>query len=300
MIPKILHRMWLDQNIMNNEVAPKKYDKFIKSFTNHNPDFIIMFWNMEKVIKLFDNVDIFKYKKVWEKLDHHMKKCDFARYIIMYLYGGIYVDLDFMCFRNLTPLLNRELLLVFEPPESAEIHQQEKCLCNGFIGSIPKHLFWLQWMDFIEKSINNSPLAHVMLTTGPVNFNIFFSQSKYKNTETVNTCDIMPLYVDNGINYVTRDCIYRNNGSKIIKSDDYYKHFQNYTHTKWSEGSGWGSEKLTKKDYNYNHNHDNNTEFFVIDKKSHTKKILTIFVIIIILIIVFFILIMSFINKLYH
>ncbi|XWV25489.1 glycosyl transferase [Tupanvirus deep ocean] len=245
MIPKILHRMWLDKSITNNNYAPKKYDPFIKSFKDHNPDFQVMFWNMERVNQLFDrNPQIAKYKNIWTNLPHHIQKCDMARFIIIYLYGGVYVDLDFMCFKNLSPLLNRELLLVFEPPEHSEIWNDPvpARLYNGFIGSVPRHPFWLDWLDFIVESLKKS--NDVMLTTGPLNFAIFFRQSRYHNIPTINTCDLLPIYLKDNSNYITRNCVDRNHGSNIIKNNDYYKHFGNYTHTKWSEGSGWGNEQL--------------------------------------------------------
>lgn len=245
MIPKILHRMWLDKNVSDNKYAPKKYDRFIESFNHHNPEFTVMFWNMNKVENLFDNnPSIAKYKQTWLNLQHHIQKCDMARFIILYLYGGLYVDLDFMCFKNLSPLLNRQLLLVFEPPEHSEIWQDpiKARLYNGFIGSVPKHSFWLDWLDFIVVSLKST--SDVMYTTGPVNFGIFFDQSRFRDTPTISTCDLLPIYLSNNTNYITKDCINRNFGSKILKNDDYYKTFGNYTHTKWSEGSGWGNEQL--------------------------------------------------------
>jgi inositol phosphorylceramide mannosyltransferase catalytic subunit len=241
--------MWLDKTITNNEHVPKKYNRFIESFNKHNSEFTIMFWNMDKVKKLFDdNPVIAKYKNTWYNLPHHIQKCDMARFIIMYIYGGIYIDLDFMCFKNLSPLLNRDLLLVFEPPEHSEIWKDpiHARLYNGFIGSIPKHQFWLEWLDFIVESIKKT--SDVMHTTGPLNFRIFFNQSRYRNVPLINTCDLLPIYLTNNVNYITRDCIKRNGGSKIISNDDYYKTFGNYTHTKWSEGSGWGNEQLETKE----------------------------------------------------
>lgn len=249
MIPKILHRMWLDKKISNNENAPKKYDPFIKSFDDNNPDFITIFWNMDKVKKLFEEYPIIsKYQTVWKKLPHHIQKCDFARYLIIYLYGGIYIDLDFMCFRNLSPLLERELLLVLEPSEHSKIYQDpiDARLFNGLIGSVPKHQFWLEWIEFIIQSLKKT--SDVMYTTGPINFRLFFNQSKYKNVPLVNTCDLLPIFrSENGKQYITNDCINRNNGSNKI-NNDYYKTFKNYTHTKWSEGSGWGEEQLQPED----------------------------------------------------
>ncbi len=45
-----------------------------------------------------------------------------------------------------------------------------------------------------------------------------------------------------GSQYISKECIDRNNYSNIIKTNKYYKTFKNYTHTKWSEASNWGEE----------------------------------------------------------
>lgn len=243
MIPKIIHRMWLDKNINDNNYAPSKYDKFIKTFNKHNKEFAVEFWNMTRVKNLFDKYPcISKYKSMWYSLPNHIQKCDVARFIILYLFGGIYIDLDFVCFKNLSPLLNREILLVFEPIEHSEIHkdQIERRLYNGFIGSVPNHPFWLEWLDFIIESLKRT--SDVLQTSGPVNFRVFFNQSIYTNIEIVSTCDILPLYVKNNTNYITKDCTHRTRDFV----DNYQNKMNNYVHTKWIEGSGWGAEKLEK------------------------------------------------------
>lgn len=268
MIPKILHRMWLDKSLSNNLTAPKQYDKFVSTFNIRNPDFKILFWNMERINNLFDIYpEIQKYKLLWNKLQYHIQKCDVARYIILYLYGGVYVDLDYTCFKNLSPLLNRELLLVYE---SAEIKPKDiKSISNGFMGSISKHPIWLEWLDFIDLSLHkisnskNSIFGNVMNTTGPHNFGTFFVNSKYSDIELVDTCDIIPLTYEIP-NKIVKECIHRNNNSPIITTDDYYKHFGNYTHTKWLEGSGWMKEHFsdqsdTKQNYSLN-----NSKIFIV------------------------------------
>lgn len=251
MIPKLIHRMWLDKNISNNTTAPNKYHKFIESFNRHNPEFKVEFWNMDRVKRLFDTYPIIrKYKHHWETVPHHIQKCDIARFIILYLFGGLYIDLDFMCFKNLSPLLNRELLLVCEPVEHSEIwHDVIKCrLCNGFIGSIINHPFWLDWLDFIVVSLKRNP-NDVMNTTGPINFRRFYEQSNYRNIQLINTCDILPLYNDNGKVYLARDCKYSNSN---LVNDGYHKKVGNYVHTKWIEGSGWEFEKPASNNTKFN------------------------------------------------
>ena len=239
MIPKILHRMWLDKTISNNNEAPKKYDEFLATFNKHNPEFVVMFWNMDKCKELFKNSAVSKYKSIWENLPHHIQKCDMARYIILYLHGGIYIDLDFTCFRNLSPLLNRDLLLVKEPKE----YSSGTTIHNGFIGSVPHHPFWLEWLNFICDTIKNNGrndmFSEVMQTTGPSNFGVFFYQSKYKNTEVVDMCDILPIYPTENGYAISEECHHRTR----IYSDTYHEKMNNYMHTKWNEGSKWQENK---------------------------------------------------------
>ena len=58
MIPKIIHRMWLDKIVEDNMVPPKKYKPAIETFDKYNPDFKVEFWNMGKVKSLFNKYPI--------------------------------------------------------------------------------------------------------------------------------------------------------------------------------------------------------------------------------------------------
>lgn len=246
MIPKVIHRMWLDRNIDNNTVYPEKYDKFTQSFDKLNPEFTVEFWNNNRVNKLFDDHPaVAKYKSVWKNLPHHIQKCDVARYAILYIYGGVYVDLDFMFYKNISPLLDRELLLVEEPAEHTEAGDPfETKIFNGFIGSVPRHPFWLDWLDFIVKSLDKTD--DVFKTSGPHNFRVFFDQSKYNHTKLVSACEIIPIHFYGKIANV---CLHRNNGSESYGSN-YYETFGNYADTKWADGTGWGDLTLDSTDNN--------------------------------------------------
>lgn len=238
-IPKIIHQMWLDKYVTNNTVAPPRYNPFIKSFIDYNPEFKYVLWNINKVKKLFKIPELRKYKNIWLSFPHHIQKCDMARMLVIYMYGGIYVDLDFTCFKNLSPLLNRELLLVLEPIEHDGVVDRK--LFNGFFGSVPKNKFFLDWLDYVCECLKKDTSVHN--TTSPENFRKFYNQSGYK-VNFVDTCDIIPLYSDSkGNNYISKDCKIKHNLG-LITDNFYTKLLNNYTHTKWKEGSGWGAEHL--------------------------------------------------------
>lgn len=237
-IPKIMHRMWLDAKNKSTAIFPQFYNKHAETFEKYNQDFDIYFWNMDNVELLFQSYpELQKYYHIWSNMPHHIQKCDFARYAIMYIFGGVYADLDFVYYRNISPLLDRELLLVLEPPEHSYYEDIDAKLFNGFIGSVPNHRFWLDWMDYIILSLKKT--SDVMETTGPSNFRKWFNISDYRNTELADTCDLLPIYHvgDDPSPKLTKQCADRL-GTNVFKKN-YHEKLGNYTDTKWTEGTGW-------------------------------------------------------------
>ena len=234
--------MWLDKkNESTLNICPLKYKKYMETFKDHNPEFIFIFWDMKKVIDLFDNpnyIEIKKYKEMWYNFKHHIQRCDFARYIIIYLFGGLYIDLDFRCFKNLSPLLlNRELLFVYEPTEHN--YGNENKIANGFIGSIKNNNFWIELMDHIQDLPDKS---NAMETTGPIRFSLFINANeKYKNVKNfVSTCDLIPL---NDKLMLANGC--GNISENNININTYYLKLNNYTDTLWNEGSKWWLDDIS-------------------------------------------------------
>jgi hypothetical protein len=246
MIPKILHFMWLDKHDDEGKF-PERYDKYTEMFKIHNSDFQFIFWNMKTAKDLFrKHPQIQKYEHFWLNLKKHISKCDFARFLILYLFGGIYIDLDFRCFRNLSPLLDRDLLLVWEPEE--HFYGGKPRLFNGFIGSVPSHVFWIDWVEFIVKSFEIT--NDVMETTGPVNFGRFMLRRLDKTSagvDFVDTCDILPL-IDfpgsrtSGGGKLTKKGTERNKGIQYVDENEYYKTYGNYVDTLWREGTNWAAD----------------------------------------------------------
>lgn len=239
--------MWLDKQKDEGEF-PKKYEKYNEMFKTQNPEFQFISWNMKMVKDLFGQYpQIQKYESVWLNLKKHISKCDFARFLILYLFGGIYVDLDFRCFKNLSPLLERDLLLTWEPEEHFDDGGNPR-LFNGFIGSVPSHQFWIDWIEFIIKSLEKTD--DVMETTGPTNFGKFMLQSEYNTkVDFVDTCDIIPL-IDFwygrifGGGKLAKKCVSRNGGNAYVNENEYYKTYGNYTDTLWREGTMWGMDGM--------------------------------------------------------
>lgn len=71
-------------------------------------------WNDDDIDNLIK--DSFKeYWKVYQLFPYHILKLDFSRYAMLYMYGGIYVDMDMFCYKNFYDELDHDTILLQSP-----------------------------------------------------------------------------------------------------------------------------------------------------------------------------------------
>lgn len=158
-IPKIIHSMWYDKIDFDNETPPSKhkvYPIYEMSWRQHHPDYQFHFWNRKKIEELWRRPELAKWKPRFDSLARLIEKCDYSRYAILYIYGGIYHDLDYLCFKNFDDLLNKPLLLSREPIEHIGMRnlliRDQVPIGNCILGSAPNHPFWIELLDYIDKN----------------------------------------------------------------------------------------------------------------------------------------------------
>lgn len=95
-------------------------------------------------------------------LPKNIMRADAARYMYMYLYGGIYADLDTECVRPFEPLLNSNPVVLGAMEGEALL--PEGLTQNSFFYSSPRHPLWLYVLKYIFNH-DNSGQAEVI--TGP-------------------------------------------------------------------------------------------------------------------------------------
>ena len=192
-IPRILHQIWwqgLDDLIEKSKIVygedmynqpdwrRTNFLKWSETWKTHHPDWHYRLWDEPQIVKMIE--DYFPdFLNVFNSFDALIKKIDFARYLIMFLYGGVYVDMDFEAFRPIDPLVfssdshengynNRYAgpsVLLSEEGATATIN------C-AVLGSAPRHPFyWLVIHEVIRREDDNvgKPLMlDVLQSTGPV------------------------------------------------------------------------------------------------------------------------------------
>lgn len=97
MIPKIIHYCWFGGNPL-----PESAKKCIASWRKFLPDYEIKEWNESN----FD-VNIIPYTAEAYKAKKYAFVSDYARFYILYKYGGLYFDTDVEVIRNMDDIISR-------------------------------------------------------------------------------------------------------------------------------------------------------------------------------------------------
>ena len=164
-------------------------------FEKYNPDFVYKLWSGRKIIKLIKE-HLPQYEEFYRSLNPIIKKCDFSRFVIVYVYGGIYCDLDFYCKQSISYLTEGgENYFISEPSEHKK--EYKGLICNGFFGACKQNDFVLGW---IEHMVQNRDNEDIVGHTGP--------EGLYKYSKTTksrlllgNTCDITSIIMDPSIKF---------------------------------------------------------------------------------------------------
>jgi mannosyltransferase OCH1-like enzyme len=234
-IPLKVYQTWYTKNLPENMKKTIEFNKkqnpmfeFFVFDNNECREFIIKHFNYD-VIDAFDILKPGAYK------------ADLWRYCILYVNGGIYIDIKFKCVNNfkLISLTEKEHFttdaVIKEYP-----NEDNKGVYNGFMISLPKNQKLLKAINQIVINVKNHYYGNSTLdTTGPIMFGKFFSYEEKKNA-------LVRRYVDKQGNGVS----IRN----ILILDEYpeYRMEQNkssiHYHHYWNNRDIFNENKLSNND----------------------------------------------------
>lgn len=241
-IDKIYHQIWFQ----GETEIPQKYEKLYSSCIKVNNNFKRIVWDSNKIINLIKN-NYPEYFNFYEKLPLMVQKIDFAKYVILYHYGGIYIDMDVKCLKNINNLLNmfpnEDFLvsnLLLSKMEITAVNGLNKftrgnkafviknMINNGIIISKKKLDITKKIIDDIVKNFyfkynNNFRDIYIFNTTGPIIFTD--SIMKYKGSDKVKVIDSK----------------YMEPCTVIMKKCDFTKSFFRHEHHRT-----WGTNHLEK------------------------------------------------------
>lgn len=199
MIPKIIHQIWIQGE--TNMPVDLRFES--KRCASVNGDFNLHIWSEADIVPLLSSFGN-HYVDLYHSYQHMAQKADLARYAILYVYGGIYLDTDMVCHKNLGDFIDTDFFLT-----APNLHNLLRTVQNCIIGSISGHrLLEIMLTNCYERRDN---IQDVKNSTGPAL--VWDSIEQYKK-ETGNDITIVDRkymypchpYDDADCPYTCTDC----------------------------------------------------------------------------------------------
>ena len=157
--PSTIHQIWFDFNKgMHigdelNEIIDAN-----KITIRESGIYEYKLWNLSSANEFIETYYPFYMSFMKKKWKFEIIKCDFFRYLLMYHYGGLYIDLDFILLKSFGDMWlnykNYDIVLFEEWYKSANIggnngssDDGNGSLHNGFLLSKAKNKFWLKMIN---------------------------------------------------------------------------------------------------------------------------------------------------------
>lgn len=211
MIPKVIHYCWFGRNPL-----PTLAVKCIESWKKFFPDYEIKEWNEDN----FD-VNIIPYTAEAYKAKKYAFVSDYARFWILYNYGGIYFDTDVEVIKSMDDIIQRGAFMGCERP--FDPNQGNNALCLGVapglgLGVNPGLGLYKELLNSYEKDSFILSNGELNLFTIVLRTTQILCKKGLKNTSEIQECEgvwVYPVDYFNPINITTRRLKITNNTRSI-------------------------------------------------------------------------------------
>ena len=140
-IPKVIYQTFETKKLS------KEMNDIINSWKVHNTNYEYILHDnndREEFIKSFFDTNVVN---AYYKLRHNAMRADLWRYCILYKYGGVYADLDTLCFDSIDNFMTNKTEIMAPKDLGNTYH-----VANAFIAVVPNHPI----MDYCIKEIVNN------------------------------------------------------------------------------------------------------------------------------------------------
>ena len=169
-IPKIIHQIWLGSPL------PEKYKQIQQTWIAAHPEWEYHLWTDEDVDLLF-----LKNRALYEAAIFEIQKSDILRFEILSQYGGIYVDIDFECFKSFDILVEN---CDFFAGALGTIHTPE--IGTAIIGASIGHPIIGACINALKDQHASTTMEEMLETSGPPFLTRVFFDSVNRNESGAN------------------------------------------------------------------------------------------------------------------
>jgi mannosyltransferase OCH1-like enzyme len=153
-IPKIIHQIWLGSPLPDSFIELQQ--SWIEQHIGRG--WLYKLWTDEDVAQM----ELYN-QEFYDATDNYGIKSDILRWELLYMYGGVYIDMDYECLRELDDFhYTYDFYTSLQPLDSFFVQ-----LGNALFGSRPGHPILQHCIETIR---NDWHLQGVPRKTGPVHF----------------------------------------------------------------------------------------------------------------------------------
>jgi len=226
-IPKIIHQTWKTKTI------PEAFEHFTRSLKECHPDWDYRLWD-DTTNRRFIQEHYPWFLRFYDNYSLHIQRVDAVRYFILYTIGGVYVDIDFECFKSIEPLLQGAgSVFCMEPEAHCRIHHLDRIVSNAFMASEPKHPFLYEIIKELITYVSQQKdrCRFVLETTGPM-----LVSRVYETFEDKSQIRLLPSKVLSPLSYLESERYRKGEHTPLIQEkvkDAYGIHY--HTGSWWKE-----------------------------------------------------------------
>jgi len=140
LIPHVFHQIWVGSKPM----PPK--------FLYHHPTWHLRLWTDNNMLPLIN-------QQLYERMSVPSQKADIASYEILYRFGGVYIDTDFECQKNIEPLL--------AGVKAFAASEKKRFISHGIMGGVPNHPAYGSLVNNLPQWVRKHPHKPPNVQTGP-------------------------------------------------------------------------------------------------------------------------------------
>ena len=174
MIPKIIHQIY--GIYKDGKPIPNEWKKLSNILKNNHTNWKYKLWDDKSCLNLIKTYYPW-FLETYNGYKYPIQKADAIRPFILYHEGGLYLDMDFTCIKNIDKFFKKQGVYLLESAHFG--------ITNAFMASSKNHPFWKSVMEEQiknkEQKFYQTPHLYIMQSTGPLL--ITNCVKKYKNND---------------------------------------------------------------------------------------------------------------------
>ena len=190
--PKIIFQTWKSKTDI-----PKNMRYWSETWKSKHPDYKYVLWD-DADNRAFVKEHFSWFLPTYDAYDVEIKRADAIRYMFLYKYGGIYVDMDFECLKPLDDLLEENLrydILLGSIESSSNLWHLSNSIPNAIMISKPANQFWIRLLEEMMSVAESKAQrkGRVEEETGPVVLKEVYDNSWFSNIRVLPPNVLYPI-----------------------------------------------------------------------------------------------------------